>query len=137
VCSSDGGDHLLGGIAEIFCAGNGKAAVGQQLFALVDVGAFQTHHHRHVHADFLHRRNDAGGDHVAADDAAEDVDQNGFDVGVRGDDLERLRDALGGSAAADVEEVGRRAAVQLDHVHGGHREGAPFTMQAMLPSRVT
>src|SRR5699024_2417730 len=53
-------------------------------------------------------------------DAAEDVDQDAFDLVRRQDQLERLGHALLGGAATDVEEVGRLAARQLDHVHGGH-----------------
>ena len=65
---------------------------------------------------------DAFGDHVAAHDSAEDVDQDAFDVGVREDQLESLGHALARGAAADVEKVGRLAAVELDDVHGGHGE---------------
>ncbi len=53
-------------------------------------------------------------------DAAEDVDQDALHVGVGGDDLEGRGDLLPWSAAADVEEVGRLVAVELDDVHGGH-----------------
>ena len=57
------------------------------------------------------RGDDAFGDHVAAHDAAEDVDQDAAHVGVREDDLEGLGDPLAGGAAADIEEVGRLRAV--------------------------
>ena len=53
------------------------------------------------------------GDQVAAHDAAEDVDQDRAHLRVREDQLEGRGHALGGRAAADVEEVGglrRRAA---------------------------
>ena len=70
----------------------------------------------------LHRRDDALGDHVAAHDAAEDVDEDRLHLVVRQNQLERLGHALRGRAAADVEEVRRLAAVQLDHVHRRHRE---------------
>src|SRR5690606_21966036 len=53
-------------------------------------------------------------------DAAEDVDQNGLDFRVLQHDFERFGDFLSRSAAADVQEVGRLAAEQLDRVHGGH-----------------
>ena len=33
-----------------------------------------------------------------------------------------MLDGLGGRAAADVKEIGRLAAVELDDVHGGHGE---------------
>ncbi len=72
------------------------------------------------HADVFHRGDDAFGDQVAAHDAAEDVDQHGFDIVVAEDELERFGDPLGGGSAADVEEVGRLAAGEFDDVHGGH-----------------
>src|SRR5688572_4920774 len=75
-----------------------------------------------MEADLLGRGDHALGDHVAAHDAAEDVDQDPFDVGVGEDELECGRHALLGRAAADVEEVGRRAAIELDDVHGRHRK---------------
>jgi hypothetical protein len=43
-----------------------------------------------------------------------------FTFGIGGDDLERGRDLFLGSAAADVEEVGRLGAIELDDVHGRH-----------------
>src|SRR5690606_13183719 len=71
---------------------------------------------------FLDRGDDALGDHVAAHDAAEDVNEDRLDL-VRGEDqLEGFGHALLGGAAAHVEEVGRRTAFQLDHVHRGHRK---------------
>src|SRR5690606_11443096 len=62
------------------------------------------------------------GDHVAAHDATEDVDEDGLEVGVAQHDLEGLGDLLGGRAAADIEEVRGFATEQLDGVHGGHRQ---------------
>jgi hypothetical protein len=53
-------------------------------------------------------------------DAAEDIDQDALDLGVLEHDLEGFGDLLGGRTAADVEEVGRLGAEQLDRVHGGH-----------------
>ena len=62
------------------------------------------------------------GEHVAAQDAAEDVDEHRLHVLVRHQDLERVADLLGVGAAADVEEVRRLAARQLDDVHRRHRQ---------------
>ena len=59
----------------------------------------------------LTRRDHAGRDHVALHDAAEDVDENALHLRIGRDDLERRRHLLGGGAAADVEEIGRLAAV--------------------------
>ena len=89
---------------------------------LLGVGALEPHHHRHLHAHVLHRVDDALGDQVAAHDAAEDVDQDGAHLRVGQDQLEGRGHALAGRAAAHVEEVGRLAAVQLDEVHGRHRQ---------------
>ena len=70
--------------------------------------------------DLLGRRDDAAGDHVAAHDAAEDVDQDALHAGVGEQDPEGRGHPLLGGAAAHVQEVGRLAAVVLDDVHGGH-----------------
>src|SRR4029078_612715 len=60
---------------------------------------------------------DAFGDRVAAHDAAEDVDEDRLHLRGGEHDLERLGHLLGRGAAADVEEVRRLAAEQLDRVH--------------------
>src|SRR5690606_1250058 len=93
---------------------------GQYLGAEFGIITFQTHHHRHFHADFLDRADDAFGNHVAAHDATEDVDQYGLHVAVGKDDLERLGHPLLGGTTADIKEVGRLAAVQVDDIHGAH-----------------
>ncbi len=92
------------------------------LLAEIDVGAFEAHDQRHLEADVLDRGDHALGDDVAAHDAAEDVDENALHVRVGGDDLERRRHLLLRGAAADVEEVGRAFAVELDDVHRRHGE---------------
>ena len=73
-----------------------------------------------MHLDFAHRLDDAFGDQVAAHDAAENIHQDRAHVVVRQDQLEGLGDFFRGCAAADVEEIGRFTAVQLDQVHGRH-----------------
>src|SRR5690606_27807186 len=64
----------------------------------------------------------AFGDHVATHDAAEDVHQNRLHIGILQHDLEGFGHLLGRGATADVQEVGRFAAEQLDGVHSGHRQ---------------
>src|SRR3954467_3299452 len=78
--SLDGIDDLLGRIGKIVSGQDGKPRVSQDALAHIDVGAFQPHHQRNMKGDFAGSRNDALGDHVAAHDAAEDVDQDAFDV---------------------------------------------------------
>src|SRR5690606_33613895 len=113
---------LLGGVVEIVGGLDGQAAFVQDLLAQLGVRAFQTDDQRHLQAHFLHRRDNAFGDDVALHDAAEDVDQDALDGRVGGDDLEGRRDLVLAGAAADVTEVGRLFAVQLDDVHGRHGE---------------
>ena len=98
------------------------ARVGENLLALDDVGAFHPDHQRHVELHLLRRLDHALRQHVASHDAAEDVDQHAFDALVREQDAKRRGDLLGARAAADVEEVGRLRAVELDDVHRRHRE---------------
>ena len=73
-------------------------------------------------AELLDGADHAARDAVRAGDAAEDVDQHGAHVGVGDEQAERVLDRLLAGAAADVEEVGRLAAVELDDVHRGHGE---------------
>ena len=75
---------------------------------------------RNIDTHFLDGSDDAFGDQIAAHDAAEDVDQNRLDVVIAENQLEGLGDALGGGAAAHVQEVGRFAPVELDDIHGRH-----------------
>src|SRR6185437_1793242 len=77
---------------------------------------------RHAKADFLRRGHHALGDDVAAHDPAEDVHQNSFDMGIGEDELEGCGYPLARGTAADIEEIGRRTAIELDDVHGGHGE---------------
>src|SRR5262249_44153097 len=114
----DGLHDLLGRVVEIVGRHDVQPGLADDLLALLDIGAFEPHHQRHAEADLAHRSGDAFGNHVALHDAAEDVDQDAFHVGIGGDDLERGRYLLLAGAAADVKEVRRLHAVELDDVHG-------------------
>ena len=102
-----------------------EAGLPQHRPALLLVVALHAHDHRHLHRQVAHRGDDALGEDVAAQDAAEDVDEDRLHVGVGEQDAEGVLDLLGARAAAHVEEVGGRAAGQLDDVHGGHGEAGP------------
>jgi hypothetical protein len=106
----------------------------EDVLALLDVGAFEAHHQRHLQIDFARGGHDALGDDVAAHDAAEDVDENAFDRRVGKDDLEGGGDLLLRSAAADVAEIGRLAALSLMMSIVAIARPAPLTMQPILPS---
>src|SRR6185437_4582498 len=115
-------DDLARGICQIGGRSDGEAAVGQRRARLVGIGAFEADDDGHLHAHVLDGVDHAIGDEIAADDAAEDVDQHRANLRIREDELERRGHPLAGRTAADVEEVGRLAAVQLDQIHGRHRE---------------
>ena len=68
------------------------------------------------------RLDHALGDRVALHDAAEDVDQDRLETRVAQHQLEGLGDLFCRGAAADVEEVRRLAAEELDRVHRRHRQ---------------
>ena len=65
-------------------------------------------------------RDHALGEAVAAQDAAEDVDEDGLHARVGRQDPERVLDLLGGRATAHVEKVRGLAPRELDDVHGRH-----------------
>ena len=89
----------------------------------VNVRTFEADNQWNLKADFFHSSYNAFGDHVTTHDATKDVDQDAFDVWIRGDDLERFGYFFFGRAATYVKEVCWLCAVQLDDVHCGHRQG--------------
>src|SRR6185503_10226038 len=85
----------------------------------------QTRDHRHIGLDLVERRDNTAGHLVHTGDAAEDIEHHRLDVRVGEDDLERGLNFVLARATANVEEVGRLATVELDHVHGGHGQASP------------
>src|SRR6056297_1733736 len=132
----DGLYNLFGAIFQVVGGDHVEAGIRDDFLAFFDVGAFQTHNQRHFQAHFFYGGNNAFGDHIAAHDAAKDVDQNAFDLRIGGDDLERLGHFFLGGATAHVKEVGWFRTIQLDDVHGRHRKAravhhaADFTVQS-------
>ena len=109
-------------IGQIAGAGDLEAAGGEGGLAGFDVVAFEADDERDVEVGFLRGGDDAGGDDVAVHDAAENVDEDAFDLRIAEDDFEGCGDLLLRRTAADIEEVGGFAAVELDDVHRGHGE---------------
>jgi hypothetical protein len=91
-----------------------------QLVRRLHVGTLQTGNDGSLEVHLLDDLDQTLGNSVAADDTTEDVDEDGSDLGVGGDQVESLANGLRGGTASNVEEVGGGAAVQLDDVHGGH-----------------
>ena len=115
-------NHVLGSIAEVVGGNNRQTGIGQDLLAEIDIGAFEADDERHMQADCARRADDALRNHVAAHDTTENIDQHTVHVWVREDDLKGLGHALAGGTAADIEKIGRLAAVQLDEIHRRHGE---------------
>ena len=109
----------------------------EQRLAACDIGAFEPHHERHADLHLAHGFNDPLGDDVATHDAAEDVDQNAFHVGIGEDDLEGFGDPLLRGAAADIEEIRRVSPSSLMMSMVAMASPAPLTMQPMVPSSFT
>ncbi len=107
-----------------------EVRLGEQLQALLGVGAVETDDQRHVHVDARVGLDDAPGDLVAAGDPAEDVEQHRVDLLVGGDDLECVDDRVGLRAAAGVEEVRGLAAGVGDDVERRHAEAGAVTEDA-------
>ncbi len=66
------------------------------------------------------RRHHPGGQRVAAQNAAEDVDQHGLHARIGEQNAEGVLHLVGAGAAAHVQEIGGAAAGVLDDVHGRH-----------------
>ena len=99
---------------------NIQTASGQHLSPERRVVTLETHDNRHIDAHFLNRTNNAFCNQIASDDAAKDIDQHGLHVFIRENNFERFGDPLLGGATPDIEEIGRRTAVEFNDVHGAH-----------------
>src|ERR1035441_10017604 len=97
-----------------------QARIRKNLTALFDVCSFEAQDDGHGDMEVARGGDYAGGQAIHTEDAAEDVDEDGLDVGVGEKDFEGVFDLLLGCAAAHIKEVGGAAAGVLDNVHGGH-----------------
>src|SRR5262245_42376420 len=120
--SFDCGDDFLGCVGEVIRCCQLDAAFAEDFLAFFDLGAFEADDKWYLEADGFASGDDGGSDRRAAGDAAENVDQDALHVWIGEDDAEGLGDLLLVGTAADVEKVGRLAAVEFDNVHRGHRE---------------
>ena len=132
-----GSDDLLRRVGQVVGGDDGEAAIGQDLLAEVDIGAFEPHDQRHRSGQGLGRGDDPLGDHVALGDAAEDVHQDRLDVGVR----VMIRNASVTRAAFALPPTSRKLAgdapYSLMMSMVAMARPAPFTMQPMSPSSAT
>src|SRR6185437_12635455 len=117
-----GGDDLLRRVLHVVGHRDLEAAGGQDLPPLGHVGAFHADHQRQLQLHRPRRLDHPGGQRVAAQDAAEDVDQHRLHRRVFQQDLEGVPHLLAVRSAAHVEEVGGRSAGILNDVHGRHRQ---------------
>src|SRR2546426_4652907 len=116
------GDRLLRAIAHVVGIREREARLSEHPLAQLHVGPLHPDHDRQPHAELLDRGDHALGQPVAAQDAAEDVDEHRLHARIGGEDAERVLDLLRRGAAADVEEVRGRAAGELHDVHRRHGE---------------
>src|SRR5262249_42005787 len=88
------GDHFLRAVAHVGRAGEVEPRLGQHLLAELDVRALHPHDDGHPDTELLHGRDQARGEPVAAQDAAEHVDEDGADARVGRKDPEGALDLL-------------------------------------------
>ena len=93
-----------------------------QLVSLLHVGTLETGNDGSAQTHLLHNVDQTLGNSVTTDDTTEDVDKDGRDLRVAGDQLESALDSGGGSTTTDVKEVSGVTTVQLDDIHGSHGE---------------
>src|SRR5438094_2847272 len=99
-------DGLAGAVAHVGGHDEAQSGVDEHLLALLDVGALGAQHDGQGEPELSHGGDDALGQPVDTQDAAEDVDEDRLDAGVGRQDPEGVLDLLGRGAAAHVQEVG-------------------------------
>jgi len=92
------------------------------LFSFLLLRSLQSDDEGDLQLEFRSGLDDTLGNNVASHDASKDVDKDGAHRLLPQQELERLLDRIGSGRSSDVEEVGRVASVELEHVHGRHRE---------------
>src|SRR6266536_6257559 len=97
--------------------------------SLLHVRSMQSRHNRRSQVHLLHNVDQALGNGVASYDATKDVDEDGCDFGIAGDQVECGFDGRRSGTTADVEEVGGGTSVQLDDIHCGHGESGTVDWQ--------
>lgn len=99
------------------------------------VGALQTSNNGNLQVQRLDGVDETVSDSITTHNTAENVDKDGRDLGVAGDQLESLLNGRGSSTTTNIQEVGGLAAIQLDDVHSSHgktgavNEAADITIQ--------
>src|SRR5881296_1845670 len=83
------GDRLLRAIAHVVGSRQREPRFGEHLLAQLHVGPLHPHHDRQPQAQLLDRGDHAGGEAVAAQDPAEDIDEHHLHARIRGEDAER------------------------------------------------
>src|ERR1035438_4397821 len=81
-------DYLLRRVQHIRSHREIEPGLQQNLPSEFHVGAFHAYHDRHLNIEVPRRPHHAGGQRIAAQDAAENVNQHGLDVPVREQDAE-------------------------------------------------
>ena len=106
------------------CIGHGRCydemGILQQATSLLCIGSCQTDDDRHVGIDALERLQESLCHIVATSDTTEDIDQNHLHVLIAHQQIHGIYNLLRVRTATDVQEVGRIASIELDHVHGSH-----------------
>ena len=115
-------DDTLGSLRHGVGRDDGQTGFGQNFLTLIFVRTFHTHDQRYFEMHLFGRCDHALGNDVAFHDAAENIDQNGFEVRVFQHDFECFGDFLRTRTTTHIQEVRRFATVQFDGVHRGHRQ---------------
>ena len=89
---------------------------------LFHVRALQPCHNGRPQIHALDNRYQSLGNGVASYDTAKDIDEDGCDFGIAGDEVKGLFDSLWSGSTADIKEVCGLTAVELDNVHCCHGE---------------
>ena len=106
-------DDLCGAVLHAVGDGEVESGIAQNFLTHFDVGAFHSNNDGNFDLKIFYRGDDTGGEDVATEDAAEDVDEDGFHTGIADENVKGVFiNIFGGILRCDVLATGVVAAAK-------------------------
>src|SRR6202000_436484 len=95
-------DDLCGAVLHAVGDGEVESGIAKNFLTHFDVGAFHANDDWNFDVEIFRGGDGTGWEYVAAENAAENIDEDAFHAGIADENAECVFDLLGGCAATDV-----------------------------------